>query len=133
MYRQFPETNTFALSEKKTHSSLNLFSCRFHTLAYWLTFNSEILTLLSHDKHTSDYDFMIDFMYILAPPSPLNKAYLKVRDLYVVKCMCFLKYVHMCLPSPIQKKEKNDCQCNNECFFSQIRLPFSLSIFFKHS
>ena len=107
MYRKFPETNTLALSEKKPHRSLNLFSCRFHTLAYWLTFNSEILTLLSHHKHTNDYDFMIDFMYILAPPSPLNKVHLKVRDLYFVKYMCFLKYVHMCLTSPIQKKKKN--------------------------
>ena len=51
-------------------------------------------------------DFMIDFMYILAPPSPLNKVHLKVRDLYFVKYMCFLKYVHMCLTSPIQKKKK---------------------------
>ena len=51
-------------------------------------------------------DFMIDFMYILAPPSPLNKVYLKVRDLYFVKFMCFLKYVHMCLTSPIQKKKR---------------------------
>ena len=52
-------------------------------------------------------DFMIDFMYILAPPSPLNKVHLKVRDLYFVKYMCFLKYVHMCLTSPIQKEKKN--------------------------
>ena len=51
-------------------------------------------------------DFMIDFMYILAPPSPLNKVHLKVRDLHFVKYMCFLKYVHMCLTSPIQKKKK---------------------------
>ena len=46
-------------------------------------------------------DFIIDFMYILAPPSPLNKVHLKVRDFYFVKYMCFLKYVHMCLTSPI--------------------------------
>ena len=52
-------------------------------------------------------DFMIDFIYILAPPSPLNKVHLKVRDLHFVKYMCFLKYVHMCLTSPIQKKKKN--------------------------
>ena len=52
------------------------------------------------------YDFMIDFMYILAFPSPLNKAKLKVHDLYFVKYMFFLKHVHMCLTSPIQKKEK---------------------------
>ena len=52
-------------------------------------------------------DFMIDFMYILAPPSPLNKVHLKVRDLHFVKYMCFLKYVHMCLTSPIQKEKKN--------------------------
>ena len=129
MYSKIPETNTLAFTEKKP-----CFSCRFHILAYWLTFNSQILTLFSHDKHTNDYDFMTDFMYILAPQSPLNKVHLKVRNVYFVKYMCFLKYVHMYLISPIQKKEKkNDCQCNNECFFSQIRLPFSLSIFFKHS
>ena len=52
-------------------------------------------------------DFIIDFMYILAPPSPLNKVHLKVRDFYFVKYMCFLKYVHMCLTSPIQKERKN--------------------------
>ena len=51
-------------------------------------------------------NFMIDFMYILFPPSPLNKVHLKVRDLYFVKYMWFLKYVHMCLTSLIQKKEK---------------------------
>ena len=51
-------------------------------------------------------DFMIDFMYILAPPSPLNKVHLKVRDLYFVKYMYFLKYVHMCLASPIQQKKR---------------------------
>ena len=51
-------------------------------------------------------DFMIDFMYILAPPSPLNKVHLKVRDFYFVKYMCFLKYVHMCLTSPFQKKKR---------------------------
>ena len=136
MYRKIAETNTLDLTEKKTIDFFNLFSCRFHTLAYWLTFNSEILTLLSHEKHTNDYDFIIDFiidfMYILVPMSPLNKVHLKVRDLYFVKYMCFLKYVHMCLTSPFQKKkkkEKNHCQCNYECCFSQIRLPFSLSIF----
>ena len=79
-------------------------------------------------------DFMIDFMYILAPPSPLNKVHLKVRDVNFVKYMCFLKYAPVCLTLPIQKKrKKNDCQCNNECFFSQIRLPFFLSMFFKPS
>ena len=81
MYCKIPETNTLALTEKKPQRSLNLFSCPFHTLAYWLTFNSEILTLLSHDKHTIDYDFMINFTYIAAPPSTLNKVHLKVRDL----------------------------------------------------
>ena len=101
MYSKIPETNTLAFTEKKP-----CFSCRFHILAYWLTFNSQILTLLSHDKHTNDYDFMTDFMYILAPQSPLNKVHLKVRNVYFVKYMCFLKYVHMYLISPIQKKEK---------------------------
>ena len=130
MYRKIPETNTLSLSEEKPNRSLNLFSCRFHTLAYWLTFNSEILTLLSLDKHTNDYDFMIDFVYILAPPYPLSKVYLKVHDLYFVKYMCFLKYVHMCLTSPIQKKEKKMIvNVIMSAFFSQIRLPFSLSIF----
>ena len=51
-------------------------------------------------------DFMIDFMYILAPPSPLYKVHLKVRDLYFVKHRCFLKYVHMCSTSPFQEKKK---------------------------
>ena len=51
-------------------------------------------------------DFMIDFMYILAPPSPQNKVHLKVCDLYFVKYICFLKYIHMRLTSPIQKKKK---------------------------
>ena len=106
MYCKVPETNTLALTEKKPHRFLNLFSCRFHTLAYWLTFNKEILTLLSHDKHTNDYNFMIDFMYILAPPSPLNKVHLKDRDVNFVKYMCFLKYAPVCLTLPIQKKEK---------------------------
>ena len=76
MYCKISETNTLALTEKKPHRFLNLFSCRFDTLAYWLTFNKEILTLLSHGKYTNDYDFMIDFVYILAPPSPLNKVHL---------------------------------------------------------
>ena len=49
---------------------------------------------------------MIEFMYILAPPSPINKVHLKVRDLFFVKYTCFLKCVHMCLTSPIQKKRK---------------------------
>ena len=50
---------------------------------------------------------MIDFMYIVAPPSPpLNKVDLKVRDYYFVKYVYFLKYVHMCLTSPIQNKKK---------------------------
>ena len=118
---------------KKTHRSLNLFSCRFHTLAYSLTFNSEILTLLSHHKHTNDYGFMIDFMYILAPPSPLNKVCLKVRDLYFVRNMCFLKYVHIYLTSPVQKNKKMIVNVIMSAFFSQKRLPFSPSIFFKPS
>ena len=75
-------------------------------------------------------NFMIDFMHILFPPSPLNKVHLKVRDLHFVKYMCFLKYVHMCLTSPIQKKEKKMIvNVIMSAFFSQIRLPFSLSIF----
>ena len=134
MYRKIAETNTLDLTEKKTIDFFNLFSCRFHTLAYWLTFNSEILTLLSHEKHTNDYDFIIDFiidfMYILVPMSPLNKVHLKVRDLYFVKYMCFSKYVRMCLTSPIQKKEKKMIvNVIMSDFISQIRLPFSLSIF----
>ena len=128
MYCKVPETNTLALTEKKPHRFLNLFSCRFHTLAYWLTFNSEILTLLSHDKHTHVYVFMIDFMYILVPPYPLNKAHLKARDLYFVKYMCFLKYVHMCLTSPIQEKEKKVIvNVIMSGFF-----PSMLAIFSKH-
>ena len=134
MYCKVPETNTLALTEKKPHRFLNLFSCRFHTLAYWLTFNKEILTLLSHDKHTNDYNFMIDFMYILAPPSPLNKVHLKgswceLCKIYVLFkiCSCVLNITDS------KKRKKNDCQCNNECFFSQIRLPFFLSMFFKPS
>ena len=126
MYRKIPETNTLSLSEEKPNRSLNLFSCRFHTLAYWLTFNSEILTLLSLDKHTNDYDFMIE-VYILAPPYPLSKVYLKVHDLYFVKYMCFLKYVHMCLTSPIQKKKKMNVNVTRVLF-----LPNTLAIFSKH-
>ena len=72
-------------------------------------------------------DFMIDFMYILAPPSPLNKVRLKVRDLYFVKYMCFLKYVHMCLTSPIQKKKKMNVNVTRVLF-----LPNTLAIFSKH-
>ena len=89
MYRKFPETNNLAITEKNSRDFLVFFSCRFHTVAYWLAFNSEILILLSHDKLTNDYDFMIDFMYIIAPPSPLHTAYLNVCDFYFVKYMCF--------------------------------------------
>ena len=70
---------------------------------------------------------MIDFMYILAPLSPLNKVRLKVRDLYFVKYMCFLKYVHMCLTSPIQKKKKMNVNVTRVLF-----LPNTLAIFSKH-
>ena len=69
-------------------------------------------------------DFMIDFMYILAPPSPLNKVRLKVRDLYFVKYMCFLKYVHMCLTSPIQKKEKMIFNVIMSAFFPKYACHF---------
>ena len=50
-------------------------------------------------------DFMIDFMYILAPPSPLNKVYLKVRDFYFVKYMCF-KICSYVLNITVSKKKK---------------------------
>ena len=74
------------------------------------------------------YDFMIDFMYILALPSPLNKAKLKVHDLYFVKYMFFLKHVHMCLTSPIQKKRKKMIvNVIMSAFF-----PNTLAIFSKH-
>ena len=110
MHRKFPEANTLALTEK-THRFLNFFSCRFHTLAYWLTFNSEILALLSHGKHTHVYVFMIDFMYILAPASPLNKAHLKARDLYFVKHLCFNMWFYF-----LQKRcKQKHCNSNRGC------------------
>ena len=78
-------------------------------------------------------DFMIDVMYIVAPPSPLNKVHLKVCGLYFVKYMCFLTYVHMCLTSLIQKKKKkNECQCNYvimSAFFPKYACHFLLAYF----
>ena len=74
--------------------------------------------------------FMIDFMYILAPPSPLNKVHLKVRAWYFVKYMCFFKictYVLSIIDS--KKKKKMIVNVIMSAFFPQIRLPFSLSIF----
>ena len=75
-------------------------------------------------------DFMIDFMYILAPPSPLNRVHVKVRDLHFVKYMCFLKYLHMCLTSPIQKeKKKMIVNVIMSAFFPKYACHFLLAYF----
>ena len=75
-------------------------------------------------------DFMIDFMYILAPPSPLNKVHLKVHDLHFVKYMCFSKSVHMCLTSPIQKeKKKMIVNVIVSAFFPKYACHFLLAYF----
>ena len=69
MYRKILKNEHLTPYWIKTHGFLNLFSCRFE----------QILTLINHDKHNDDYDFMFDFMYIVAPPSPLNTAHFKGR------------------------------------------------------
>ena len=76
-------------------------------------------------------NFMIDFMHILFPPSPLNKVHLKVRDLYFVKYMWFLKYVHMCLTSLIQKKKRKKMIVNviMSAFFPKYACHFLLAYF----
>ena len=66
-------------------------------------------------------DFMIDFMYILAPPSPLNKVHLKVRDLYFVKYICFLKLCTYVLNMTDCKQKRKKNQTNIWLYFLQKR------------